>query len=99
MAKNKTDTVPLATFRLEKEYWQAFQTWAKRRGSTASAELTRYVLACIGELDSSELPVAKTNIDVDIDEKVKNAIAQREAEFKQSLLNDKAFIEELYAKF
>lgn len=41
----------LATFRLEEKDWKAFHEWADSQKSTATRELTRFVLASIGKLD------------------------------------------------
>ena len=37
----------LATFRIDADEWEAFQQWAKRNGTTASALLVEYIEECL----------------------------------------------------
>lgn len=37
----------LATFRIDASQWQAFQQWAKRSGTNASALLVEYIEECL----------------------------------------------------
>lgn len=37
----------LATFRIDPDEWEAFQQWAKRNGTTASALLVEYIEECL----------------------------------------------------
>lgn len=37
----------LATFRINSDAWEAFQQWAKRHGTTASALLVEYIEECL----------------------------------------------------
>jgi len=44
----------LATFRIEDSDWEAFKKWADSKGSNASSELVKFVLTCLGRIDSGE---------------------------------------------
>lgn len=50
----------LATFRIDVDKWQAFQQWAKRSGTNASALLTEYIEEC---LDMAPTKISRLSID------------------------------------
>lgn len=50
----------LATFRIDVSKWQAFQQWAKRSGTNASALLSEYIEQC---LDTAPTRISRLSID------------------------------------
>lgn len=68
----------LATFRIDIHKWQAFQQWAKRSGTNASALLTEYIEGC---LDVPPTRVSRFSIDRNDDA----SLAQRIDELEQRL--------------
>lgn len=66
----------LATFRIDENDWDAFQGWAKAKGTNASSELIGFVQACIGKCDRLSVPEQLDNdIYGRIDKQIQAAIA------------------------
>lgn len=68
----------LATFRIDANKWQAFQQWAKRSRTNASALITEYIDGC---LDIPPTRVSRFSIDKNSDD----SLAQRMDELEQRL--------------
>jgi hypothetical protein len=66
----------LGTFRIESETWNAFKEWANSQNSNASTELNRFVLSCLGRIDSVKScdSYLEQNLDNRIDTKLKQLI-------------------------
>jgi hypothetical protein len=66
----------LATFRIDENDWDAFQGWAKAKGTNASSELIGFVQACIGKGDRLSVP---EQLDNDIDGRIDKLRAEMKA--------------------
>ncbi|MFB2920177.1 MULTISPECIES: hypothetical protein [Aerosakkonema] len=83
----------LATFRIDPNKWQAFQQWAKRSGTNASALLTEYIDGC---LDIPPTRVSRFSIDRnndvsleqrmdELEQRLKDLQSSMEASIKQAV--------------
>ncbi|MBD2181883.1 hypothetical protein H6S82_00245 [Planktothrix sp. FACHB-1355] len=82
----------LATFRIDASKWQAFQQWAKRSGSNASALLVEYIEECLDTAPTrrSIFPLNQTANNIDerigsIDERLKLLEASVERRVKEAI--------------
>ena len=73
----------LATFRIDEQKWDAFQSWAKSQNSNASEVLKRFIDECLdGSIDLSQFsqnPYGKDvleNIDTRIDKRIETQIQE-----------------------
>lgn len=61
----------LATFRIDADEWEAFQEWARRSGTNASALLVNYIEECLDRTPTrfSRMPIDRitNNLDKRID--------------------------------
>ena len=82
----------LATFRIDSDQWIAFQEWAKRSGTNASALLVEYIEQCLLQAPTQasrfRLEGAVTNIDERLERlerKLKSLEASLEPRIKEIL--------------
>ena len=68
MKKNKI----LATFQVDETDWEDFKQWSRKRGNSASAEITRFIEASLGKTTLDDMDV--------VDKKIEAAIASLRAE-------------------
>ncbi|MBE9225336.1 hypothetical protein IQ264_07810 [Phormidium sp. LEGE 05292] len=57
----------LATFRIDADEWVAFQEWARRSGTNASAILVNYIEECLERTPTrfSHFPIERMNKNID----------------------------------
>ncbi|MFB2920292.1 MULTISPECIES: hypothetical protein [Aerosakkonema] len=65
MAKKK-----LATFRIDGDEWEAFQQWAKRSGTNASALLVDYIEQCLDRPPTKISILSQNEITNNIDARI-----------------------------
>lgn len=69
----------LATFRIDASKWQAFQQWAKRSGTNASALLSEYIEQC---LDMAPTRISRLSIDTNNTSHLEQRINELEKRLK-----------------
>lgn len=83
----------LATFRIDANKWQAFQQWAKRSGTNASALLTEYIESCLDipptkisrfSIDKNDHGSLEQRID-ELEQRLKDLQTSMEASIKQAV--------------
>ena len=83
----------LATFRLEETDWKEFHDWARSQGSTATMELSRFVLGKLGKLDVP-IPLDSNQLDTKLDALIDSKL---EARLKDIQLLDDSNIDDRIA--
>ena len=83
----------LATFRLEETDWKEFHDWARSQGSTATMELSRFVLGKLGKLDVPT-PLDSNQLDTKLDALIDSKL---EARLKDIQLLDDSNIDDRIA--
>ena len=73
MKKNKI----LATFQVDEIDWEDFKQWSRKRGNSASAEITRFIEASLGKTPLEDMDI--------VDKKIEAAIESLRAEFKEKI--------------
>ena len=85
----------LATFRIDEDVWKGFQEWAKSKGSNASSEIIKFVLASLGRIETSEIPLEDINsrldryLAINLDNKLNDCLDERFDKFIDKCIDKK----------